>query len=467
MRPVGRAGAFVAGADDLGAIAYNPAGLFDAGAQFLLDAGWVNATSEYTRQTIVTQIDPITGEVVGRNEQTFPTVEGSTPFVPIPTLMGSFQPHKQWVVAFGIWAPYGTLWNFPEEVEGKPAPQRYSLISLDGTALAIASLAAAFAPEKELRLGASIDVLVGTFQSLVVLSGCVPDRFLCAPEQPEWDITSEVKVGPIVAPSGKLGAIWAFHPQWRAGASVSLPFYVRAPATIRTRLPASPVFEKASQDGEDADVAFDLPWSLRLGLETRAASDLRVELGFSYEAWHMHDAITIAPDAVALKGVVGFPETYYIPDVSFTRNFQDIVSFRLGGEYTFKAGDYPIDVRGGVSFETSSIPSDYLTVLTMDSAKATTALGASLHIGKVRLDAVFAHVFESEVVVAPSDAKIAQVSPVQANPPERPNYVNGGVYNSRTNIVGLGLAYTFDPAPVEMMPSAPVPPPAPATEDKD
>ena len=32
VRPLGRGGAFIAGADDLGAIAYNPAGLYDAGA---------------------------------------------------------------------------------------------------------------------------------------------------------------------------------------------------------------------------------------------------------------------------------------------------------------------------------------------------------------------------------------------------------------------------------------------------
>ena len=31
VRPLGRAGAFVAGADDPGAITYNPAGMFDAG----------------------------------------------------------------------------------------------------------------------------------------------------------------------------------------------------------------------------------------------------------------------------------------------------------------------------------------------------------------------------------------------------------------------------------------------------
>src|SRR5688572_4735107 len=48
IRPLGRGGAFVAGADDLGAIAYNPAGLADAGSSLLLDAALVNVRTEFT-----------------------------------------------------------------------------------------------------------------------------------------------------------------------------------------------------------------------------------------------------------------------------------------------------------------------------------------------------------------------------------------------------------------------------------
>ena len=48
----------------------------------------------------------------------------------------------------------------------------------------------------------------------------------------------------------------------------------------------------------------------------------------------------------------------------------------------------------------------------------------------------------------PKAAKVAQVSPVKANPAENPDYINGGVYNQRTNVIGLGAAYTFGtPAP--------------------
>src|SRR5580700_4663088 len=54
VRPLGRGGAFVAGADDLGAIWYNPAGIVDAPTSFLLDATWLHYTSNFARQAQTT-----------------------------------------------------------------------------------------------------------------------------------------------------------------------------------------------------------------------------------------------------------------------------------------------------------------------------------------------------------------------------------------------------------------------------
>jgi len=135
-----------------------------------------------------------------------------------------------------------------------------------------------------------------------------------------------------------------------------------------------------------------------------------------------------------------------VPPVSLPRNFQDSASVHLGGEYTFQAGGLSWDGRAGVSFETSAIPNAYESVLTIDQNKVTAAIGASVHINKVRLDIVYAHVFGFDVNVDPGTAKISQVSPVQANPPKNPDYINGGMYSARADVLGLGLAYTFDPS---------------------
>ena len=447
VRPLGRAGAFVAGADDLGAMVYNPAGLYDAGGQFLLDASWVHFTSDYTRIANVQQVDPNTGQTVGTYRQTFPTVHGTTPVLPIPTIAVSFRPHRDWVVAFGAWAPYAALTTYPDTVNnGQPAPQRYSLLSLDGSLLAFVGAGVAFAPSKQLRLGATVGMLTGVFKTRATFAGCVPERFLCAPEEPSWDVLAQLGVGPIFAPSGSLGATWIPHPSWRVGASFQLPVWVRAPATLDVRLPATPVFEQATQQGRSGNVAFDLPWTLRAGIETRAVDDLRLELAFDYEAWSMHDAIVLTPTNLALKNVAGFPLLYNVPPVTLPRNFQNSASVHLGGEYAFKLAGLDWDARAGVSFETSAVPSAYESVLTIDQNKVTAALGASVHIHKVRLDIVYAHVFGFDVNVDPGSARISLISPVQANLPKSPDYINGGSYWAWGYVLGLGVAYTFDPS---------------------
>jgi long-chain fatty acid transport protein len=61
VRPMGRAGAFVAGADDLGALWYNPAGLADTGGTVMLDLGWLDFRNTYTRELQVA-----TPEEIGR-----------------------------------------------------------------------------------------------------------------------------------------------------------------------------------------------------------------------------------------------------------------------------------------------------------------------------------------------------------------------------------------------------------------
>src|SRR5207248_1905741 len=53
VRPLGRGGAYVAGAEDVGAIWYNPAGLADAGSSIMADFSWLHFTSDYTRRTQV------------------------------------------------------------------------------------------------------------------------------------------------------------------------------------------------------------------------------------------------------------------------------------------------------------------------------------------------------------------------------------------------------------------------------
>jgi long-chain fatty acid transport protein len=446
VRPLGRGGAFVAGADDLGAIAYNPAGIFDAGDQLLIDASFVLFSSEYARQALLRQVDPNTGETVATYEQTFPSVEGSGAPLPIPTIAASFSPHEDWRIALGAYAPYSVLPSYPETVENIPAPQRYSLVTLDGSLLAVVGGYVAWRPVKELRLGMGFEVLIGSFASRTYLSGCLPERFFCAPEDPRWDVAAEIQAAPIVSPSGNLGAIWEFSEGWRLGGSFHLPYWIIAPATIHTRLPVAPVFRNATQEGDSATVEFQLPWEIRLGVEMRdVVPGLRVEVGADYHHWAIQDDLTVEPDGIALTNLPGFPPKYELPSIAIQRNFQSTIAGRIGAEYDIHATpDVTVTPRLGFSYETSAVPPEYLSVLTLDTGKLMPSVGASVSFGGVRLDVVYAHQFNPAVTVPIEEGKLEQTVPISANPPDNPDYINAGYYSWNVDVIGLGFAYTFD-----------------------
>jgi long-chain fatty acid transport protein len=445
VRPLGRGGAFVAGADDLGAIWYNPAGLADAGTSILVDASWLNFSSEYTRRTNVT--------TAGGTVQTidFPQVKGTTPFLPIPTLAGSynFGKAKEFTAAFGMFAPYTAIASYPATLDGNPSPSRYSLVSLEGSALVVAGAYFAYKPVEKFRVGGGIQALVGNFNSTVVFSASPSDRLISAPEDPQYDALSQLKVGPIVAPSANFGMIGAPTENIRIGASAQLPFWINAPAEINVRLPTAAPFDRARQEGNEAHVRFRLPPIVRAGIEYRTnigdESRIRVEATYVREFWSLHDSIDVRSENVKLNDITGFPSPFGVPPISLPRNFQDSNSFRLGGEYSLKnlLRDYWIDLRAGVSYETSGVPLTWVSPLTYDANKVIGSIGGGVHIGEHwRMDAVASLVFLNSTTVDPAEAEVPRVNPVRGNPTDT-EAINGGDYSARAAILGVGVNYKF------------------------
>ncbi len=188
--------------------------------------------------------------------------------------------------------------------------------------------------------------------------------------------------------------------------------------------------------------ALNLAPIFRVGIEARPVPELRLELAYVREFWSVHDSIDLTPEGVAIEGIAGLPRRVPIPSIKFPRNFQDSNSYRLGAEYTFKLWVYAMDLRSGMSFETTAIPRPYLSLLTIDMDKITLAVGGGLHIGDHwRFDMTYAHLFASSVNVPASAAKIPRVNPIAGNAPFEA--VNGGRYAAAADLIGVGLQYTF------------------------
>lgn len=441
VRPLGRGGAFVAGADDLGSIWYNPAGLADAGTSVLIDLAWLNYSAAFTRETNVTD--------AGGTVRTYkyPTVDGSTPILPIPTIGGSyaFGKNKEWTIAAGALAPYTAIVSWPEiTLDGKPAPQRYSLLTLDGSALLDLGAYLAWKPIPKLRLGLGLDALVGTFSSRLVFSASPPDRLLSAPEDPSYDTLSQLKVGPIFAPSVGAGGTVVPTKWIRFALSGHLPYWVSAPGHVAVRLPTAPEFDNASQRGDSVHVVFRLPATLRLGVEVRPIEQLRIEATYTAELWSLHDTIDVVPTDLALLDVTGFPSPFPVSKISIPRNFKDTHSLRIGGEYHHALKGWGLDVRLGFNFDPSAINYGYLSPLTVDLDKITISAGLGVDVGKHwRFDMVYARVIGFDTYLDPKDAKVPRVNPVHGYP-TKVDAVNGGSYAAGANVLGVGMNYKFE-----------------------
>ena len=286
VRPMGRAGAFVAGADDASAIWYNPAGLADAKSQFLFDAAWLRFSATYDRELRVLDADNVYRTVRS------PQVSGSSPFIPIPTIAATYQfgKEKEWTIAGGLIAPYVAITTYPETVNGQPSPARYASIrSYDGTLLAIPGIWAAYKPTEAFRFGLGLQALVGVYRTTVIYSVSPEDRLAGAPEQPEFDADSQITVGPIFAPTANMGVTVVPDETIRFGLSGQLPTVISSTAKIRVRLPTNSVFDDARVSGDTVHVRFKLPAVFRFGVELRPWKTLRAEAAYVRELWSIHE----------------------------------------------------------------------------------------------------------------------------------------------------------------------------------
>jgi long-chain fatty acid transport protein len=269
------------------------------------------------------------------------------------------------------------------------------------------------------------------------------DRLFGAPEQPEWDAKSQLKVGPIFSPTANGGVTYVPTKYLRVGTSLQLPTVISSSATMKVQLPSSSAFDGARLDGQDAHVRFVLPAIYRAGVEVRPVDKLRVEIAYVREFWSAHQSIDAYPQNMYLSNVAGLPPRVAVPPIIIPRDFQDSDSFRIGGEYDYELGGYHVATRLGASYETSAVPNNYVSLLSLDANKVLLSIGGSLYVGPhVRVDALYAHMFVQDVIVSPQSAAIPRINPFRANATFEG--INGGSYSASADLFGVGLVYSFD-----------------------
>lgn len=445
-RALGRGGAFVAGADDPGSLWYNPAGLGFAGEQLQIDATLTLLSVDYTR--------------VDSGGNTLDTVRGTNTPLPIPTLAGSFDlglPNVTFGV--GLFAPNAALMEYPEEVNGNAAAQRYSLLSMQGSLIASLALGGAWRPIPELSIGLGVHVVYGAFAARTTLSAC--EGVICTfPEDPEYDAVAQLTLNPAFSAIGTVGVVWDPGPV-RLGFSIMSPFDLSGTAAIQVRTPGAAAFDGAfarSRGGscagvDDATVAadpnhpcrnttagidLDFPMVMRFGVQLDLVENLALELAVVWETWSFQRAAVVIPNDVYLTDALGGALDYQIGQLNIPRNMNDTVSVRLGGEYTI---DHVVTIRAGAYYENGSFSDNWLQALTIDSDKIVVSGGASIRaVDGLWIDLMvgYAHLFPRNVTTS----MVPQANPIRPAGPLVP--IGNGRYEMIAPFFGVGIRYDFD-----------------------
>ena len=441
VRPLGRGGAFTAGGDDPGGIWYNPATIAGSkGWDVLLDGSLIFLTLKYQR------VDS------GGNLDIYPEVNNDSPLVPIPTLGLSKEVVQDKItVGFSFSAPYSGIEKFPQpnygpcanptapknciDTAATDAPQRYSLITLDGTLFLQLDLAVAWQIVPEVALGISLQNTFVNFQTLNSISSY--NGFSSGPEDPEFDSLSQLVLTDLFNPSGKVGLVITPIPDVRIGISYQLPVWIGGDARVDVQLPVSPLYSKSRVEGSLAEVGLTLPMVLRLGTEVRLIPNLRLEVGFDWEQWSVMEALRIKPDGIYIYNIPGI-DKYEVPEMTVRLSLRDTFAVRLGGEYFFEA--IPLALRLGYIYESGAVEDRYASVMAWDDDKHMATLGLSYTVGGFRLDLVYAHAFISDRTVDYRESEAMQVNPIN---PSGAVAVGGGRYRGMIDLFGLGLNKSF------------------------
>lgn len=422
VRTLGRGGAFVAGAEGVESLWINPAGLKGAGKSFRMEGNLSLLRGTYTRTA---------------GNETLAPVDLDVAYLPIPLfgITNDFDT-EDWDFGLAVYVPSFSLYTWPDQVNGGPAPQRYSLYSLKGSIFANFSAGLAWHGIEGLSIGVSAALIAGRFKASTALSAC--DGFVCShPEDPSFDATAVITMPFFATVMLGAGITYEAGPV-KFGASVQSPWNINGRANYDVTLPANAIFNDSRIDGDKGRLKIPFPLIARLGIEFNPLEELSIEIAAVYEQWSRQDAISASTKNMFIRNVVGIGD-YEVGNINLQRQMSDAYSFRGGFEYFLE--DMDMTIRGGVSYDTTALKDRALTPLNLDGNKVVVGMGLTLHVGSVfDLDLVYGHIFIPDRTI--TNSQIPQPTAIRPNSTEV-SYIGNGHYSMEADFLGIGSTMHF------------------------
>ena len=441
---LGQGAATVAAPDDLSALYYNPAALAGRpGLRLLVDGRAVQHSVTFQRL----QAD-------GSNPDNFARVDNAggprlSPLVavawgfslaglPVAVAAGGYPASGYSGYSFpdpaGLRAELGTCPTCNTE-NARRSPQRYSLISNSSSSFTLA-IGAAVQLTDWLRVGFALQdamVSIKTRQSI----GANP---FAAGEFAGYDALLAVDAKSSFTPTGALGAS-ATLGDFRFGASLQLPYDVKAHGTLGVDVPQVLATVGAKVTGDQTDVALHLPWIARVGARwVRPAFE--VELALTWDAWSRYHEVTFSPQGVAFE-IPNRPNVV-VPDIHLIKGMKDAQSLRLGGTLRPSELIAPalswLTLRAGAVLETSAVPDERLAVDQAHWERLGLSLGATARLAGFDLTAGFMHF----VMPGKQIRSSAVVQPAPLRTADQATVVGNGDYAASVDLVGVSLSRAID-----------------------
>ena len=461
VRAFSRGGAYVAGANDLLALWYNPAALTRLGDGLVtLDIAAVSQDVTFDRKDYPGE-GPLDADGNPTDLVNAP-IENQARAYPIPHLGAAWSfglPNT--VFAVGFYPPYAPDLAYPED-----GAQRYSLIdTLIVQTFTGASVAHRFMDRLSVGAGLSWNYLrveqVLAVSVPFVLPGTTDTEQLRANEDPQYDVRFRMDGRDMAALGWNLGALYE-PPSNRYAVGFMFQAPVRFSATGLMAADFSDnffrtddVFGVVAQDtATDPKVRFDvsMPPIVKMGALVRPRPNLEVELAAVWEGWSVIEEIvvydvdmTIPVDKdKTVSQTFGIEDIEVTDDIVLPAGYTDTWSIRLGGEWRLHERG---TVRAGGMWEQGAIPASNRGVSLLDGRKLGYGLGGTVQVHpRVGVDVGWFQSFVPETIIEGSNVESIILHWETGEIVDGRN-VGDGKLKGSSKLLGIGVNYAFGKAP--------------------
>jgi long-chain fatty acid transport protein len=455
-RAAGRAGAFTARADDLSAVAFNPAGLAHLQSS-LLQVGNRFSYNGYSYRRAPT-LDWGNAENGIPRYVEFAEVHNETPWQPLDPLLGvaSKLGLEDWAFALVAFAPGGVAHEkFPAS-----GGQRYMMVERDAIILNY-SATAAWKFRKSFGLGASLQwIAVPKLKYALMIDGS-PYSGAANPVASELDMVATTEGPDYFTLNLVLGGWYRPAPFLELGASAQvLPsaMTTNSKLSVKAANPGLVGDVRLLRDGKPADdvrINFPMPLTFRSGVRYRYLDGERekfdLELDATYETWSRVERFVVESNNL----VANYQEQLVpIGRIEIEKQWRNTLTLALGGDYALLPDQ--LTVRAGAYYETAVADDAYANVDFAGGPFLGLALGGSIYYRRFELAFAYEYRFQPTLSVSERDARVYQEVPgSQCRPPYTgpacsvayqglpAPAVNAGTYRSYNHVASLDVLYRF------------------------